>query len=154
MVCMNLLAMPMLKNDRACFLSPISSKPLRSLKVTFERARIGISIVGSFARCAAEITRSASPINLFSTIPFFVDFVFAIVVLFFLPCQLSLATCSNCICIVRQGSSPLGESWNRSGLADAFFTSHCLCGMLPSRFCEGLLLFDVYFVWKVTYGHN
>ena len=61
----------------ACFFFPISSRPLRSLNVTFDRARIGIAIVGSLACCAAAITRSARPINFFSTAPFLVSFVFA-----------------------------------------------------------------------------
>ena len=68
---MNFFAMPTLKNERACFLSPISIRPLRSLKDTFDRARIGIANVGSFDRSAAVMTMSARPINFFSTAPFF-----------------------------------------------------------------------------------
>src|SRR5215467_5635216 len=64
---MNFLAMPTLKNERACFLLPISIRPLRSLNDTFDRARIGIANVGSFDRSAAVTTTSAKPTSFFST---------------------------------------------------------------------------------------
>src|SRR6476620_8619052 len=64
---MNFLAMPTLKNERACFLWPISISPLRSLNETFDSARIGMAKVGSFDRSAAVTTMSAMPISFFST---------------------------------------------------------------------------------------
>src|SRR5204862_6916859 len=64
---MNFLAIPTLKNDRACLRLPISIRPLRSLKVTFESERTGIVSVGSLRRSAAWITTSATPISFFST---------------------------------------------------------------------------------------
>src|SRR5262249_48605082 len=64
---MNFLAMPTLKNERACFLLPISIRPLRSLNDTFDRARIGIARLGSFDRSAAVTTTSARPTSFFST---------------------------------------------------------------------------------------
>jgi len=64
---MNFLAIPTLKNDRACFRLPSSISPLRSLKLTFERERTGIARVGSRRRCAAVITMSATPTSFFST---------------------------------------------------------------------------------------
>src|SRR5438445_13365306 len=64
---MNFLAIPTLKNDRACFRLPISIKPLRSLNSTFDSARIGIAMVGSLRFSAAVITRSATPTSFFST---------------------------------------------------------------------------------------
>src|SRR2546426_11824155 len=63
---MNFLAIPTLKNDRACFRLPISIRPLRSLKVTFDSERIGIVSVGSLSRSAAWFTTSATPISLLS----------------------------------------------------------------------------------------
>ena len=64
---MNFLAMPTLKNERACLRLPISSTPLRSLKVTFDSDRMGMASVGSLLRWAAVITVSATPISFFST---------------------------------------------------------------------------------------
>src|SRR2546422_10973002 len=64
---MNFLAIPTLKNDRACFRLPISISPLRWLKVTFERERTGIARGGSLRRWAAAITTSATPRSFFST---------------------------------------------------------------------------------------
>jgi hypothetical protein len=64
---MNFFAMPTLKKARACFRGPISIMPLRSLKVTFARDRIGIEKVGSCRRCAAVTTMSARPTSFFST---------------------------------------------------------------------------------------
>ena len=64
---MNFLAMPTLKNERACLRLPISSSPLRSLKLTLDRARTGMAMVGSLRRWAAVITRSATPTSFFST---------------------------------------------------------------------------------------
>jgi len=66
-VCMNFLAMPTLKNERACFLWPISIRPFRSLNDTFDSARMGMANVGSLDRSAAEITMSAIPMSFFST---------------------------------------------------------------------------------------
>ncbi len=76
-VCMNFLAIPTLKNVRACFLLPISIIPLRSLKVTFERERMGIEIVGSFCRCAAVTTVSATLTSFLSTTLGFFSFFLA-----------------------------------------------------------------------------
>ncbi len=64
---MNFLAMPTLKNDRACFLSPIVINPLRGLNETFDRARMGMENVGSFERSAAVMTMSARLMSFFST---------------------------------------------------------------------------------------
>ncbi len=64
---MNFLAMPTLKNDRACFRFPISIRPRRWLKVTLDRDRTGIASVGSFRRWAAVITTSATLMSFFST---------------------------------------------------------------------------------------
>ena len=66
---MNFFAMPTLKNDRACFFSPISINPLRGLNETFDRARIGMAKVGSFARSAAVMTIGHSD-EFLSTAPF------------------------------------------------------------------------------------
>src|SRR5438552_11270859 len=71
---MNFLAIPTLKNDRACFRFPISIKPLRSLKFTFESERTGIAMVGSLRRAAASITRSATLTSFFSTAVGFLAF--------------------------------------------------------------------------------
>src|SRR2546425_3436249 len=64
---MNFLAIATLKNDRACFRLPISIRPLRSLKFTFDSERTGIAMVGSLRFSAAAITRSATPTSFFST---------------------------------------------------------------------------------------
>src|SRR2546422_176370 len=64
---MNFLAIATLKNDRACFRLPISIRPLRSLKFTFDSERTGIAMVGSLRFSAAVITRSATPTSFFST---------------------------------------------------------------------------------------
>src|SRR5262245_18533664 len=64
---MNFLAMPTLKNERACLRRPISRWPLRSLKLTLESDRTGIARVGSRRFWAALITTSATPISFFST---------------------------------------------------------------------------------------
>src|SRR5437868_10594116 len=64
---MNFLAIATLKNERACLRLPSSMRPLRSLKVTFDRARTGMANVGSRRRCAASTTTSAMPISFFST---------------------------------------------------------------------------------------
>src|SRR5712692_4563552 len=64
---MNFLAIPTLKNDRACIALPISIMPLCSLNVMFDRERTGIAIVGSLRRWAAVITTSATPTSFFST---------------------------------------------------------------------------------------
>src|SRR6185503_1582778 len=68
---MNFFAMPTLKNERACFRLPISIRPRFSSKVMLARLRTGIDRVGSWLRCAAPITTSATPIRFFSTAPFF-----------------------------------------------------------------------------------
>src|SRR5437899_12640010 len=65
---MNFLAIPTLKNDRACLRRPSSIRPLRSSNVTLESERTGIARVGSFRRCAASMTRSATPTSFFSTV--------------------------------------------------------------------------------------
>src|SRR2546428_10203992 len=65
---MNFLAIPTLKNDRACLRRPSSIRPLRSSNVTLESERTGIAGVGSFRRCAASMTRSATPTSFFSTV--------------------------------------------------------------------------------------
>ena len=85
---MNFLAIPTLKNERACFFSPISIKPSRGLKETFDRARMGMENVGSLERSAAVMTMSARPISFLSTTVVFLVLV-AIRVLF-----LSLAACA------------------------------------------------------------
>ena len=82
---MNFFAIPTLKNDRVCFFSPISISPLRGLNDTFDKARIGISNVGSLARCAAAMTTSAIPTSFFPTAPVF--FVFACAI----PCPMSFS---------------------------------------------------------------
>src|SRR5262249_61772905 len=64
---MNFLAIPTLKNERACFRFPISIRPRRWLKVTLDRDRTGIGGVGSFRRGAAVITTSATLMSFFST---------------------------------------------------------------------------------------
>src|SRR5262245_21572691 len=64
---MNFLAIPTLKKDRSCFFFPISMRPLRSLKDTFDNARIGMENVGSLERSAAAITMSARPTSFLST---------------------------------------------------------------------------------------
>src|SRR4029079_4544892 len=64
---MNFLAMPTLKNERACFLRPISISLFRSLNDKFDSARMGMANVGSLDRSAAEITMSAMPMSFFST---------------------------------------------------------------------------------------
>src|SRR5262249_44519330 len=64
---MNFLAIPTLKKDRSCFFFPISMRPLRSVKDTFDNARIGMENVGSLERSAAAITMSARPTSFLST---------------------------------------------------------------------------------------
>src|SRR5437588_277662 len=71
---MNFLAIPTLKNDRACFPLPISIMPLCSLNVTFDRERTGMARVGSLRRSAAVITVSATPTSFFSTALFVFPF--------------------------------------------------------------------------------
>src|SRR5438552_2267704 len=80
---MNFLAIPTLKNERACFRLPISIIPLRGLNDTFESARIGIANVGSFERWAAATTTSAMPTSLVSTLVLALRFAFTISHLFF-----------------------------------------------------------------------
>src|SRR5262245_37135118 len=75
---MNFLAMPTLKNVRACFLRPISMMPRFSLKLTLARLRTGIESAGSLLRCAAVITTSATPTSFFSTTPLLFGFFCAI----------------------------------------------------------------------------
>ncbi len=70
-VCMNFLAIPTLKNERACLRLPSSIRPLRSSNVTLDRERTGIANVGSRRRCAASMTTSATPTSFFSTVPIF-----------------------------------------------------------------------------------
>ncbi len=70
-VCMNFLAMPTLKNVRACLRLPISMMPRFSLKLTLARLRTGIDSAGSRLRSAAVITMSATPTSFFSTGPIF-----------------------------------------------------------------------------------
>src|SRR6058998_3996774 len=65
---MNFLAMPTLKNDRACLRRPSSIRPFFSSNVTFESERTGIANVGSRRRCAASMTMSATPMSFFSTV--------------------------------------------------------------------------------------
>src|SRR5262245_5282422 len=71
---MNFLAIPTLKNVRACFLRPISMMPRFSLTLTLARLRTGIESAGSWLRCAAVITTSATPTSFFSTAPLFFCF--------------------------------------------------------------------------------
>src|SRR4030095_8923406 len=71
---MNFLAIPTLKNVRACFLRPISMMPRFSLKLTLARLRTGIESAGSLLRCAAVMTTSATPTRFFSTAPLFFSF--------------------------------------------------------------------------------
>src|SRR5262245_36395786 len=66
---MNFLAMPTLKNARACLRLPISMMPRFSLKLTLARLRTGMERVGSLLRSAAPITTSATPTSFFSTAP-------------------------------------------------------------------------------------
>src|ERR1044071_1115015 len=81
---MNFFAMPTLKNERACLRLPISIRPRFSSKVMLARLRTGIDKVGSWLRCAAPITTSATPISFFSTAPFLFVFFLAI----FFSCSL------------------------------------------------------------------
>src|SRR6266550_6467520 len=116
---MNFLAIPTLKNVRACFLRPISMRPRFSSKVTLAKLRTGIERVGSLLRCAAVITRSAMPTSFFSTAPLLFGFFCAM----FLSCLLALSF---------------------AGLG--FFKSQChllctfgLCAALLGNFCRFVL---------------
>src|SRR5215813_1267857 len=71
---MNFLAMPTLKNVRACLRLPISMMPRFSLKLMLARLRTGMVSVGSLLRSAAVITVSATPTSFFSTTALFVPF--------------------------------------------------------------------------------
>src|SRR5688572_9481143 len=64
---MNFFAMFTLKNERACLRLPISIRPLRSLKFTFDSERTGMARVGSLRFSAALITMSATLTSFFST---------------------------------------------------------------------------------------
>src|SRR5690349_23463127 len=66
---MNFLAMPTLKNVRACLRRPSSMMPRLALKLTLASLRIGIARVGSWLFSAATITVSATPTSFFSTGP-------------------------------------------------------------------------------------
>src|SRR5574341_1476262 len=79
---MNFLAIPTLKNVRACLRLPISMMPRFSSKVTLARLRTGIASVGSLLRSAAVITASATPTSFFSTAPLLLAFFRAM----FFPC--------------------------------------------------------------------
>src|SRR3970040_758751 len=99
---MNFLAMPTLKNVRACFLRPISMMPRFSLNVTLARLRTGIDSAGPLLRSAAAITMSATPMSFFSTAPLFFGFFRAMFFpyLFFLHARLGLfKTQSHLLCV-------------------------------------------------------
>src|SRR6266849_6929842 len=68
---MNFLAIPTLKNVRACLRLPSSMMPRLALKFTLARLRTGIDSVGSLLRSAAVITASATLTSFFSTAPVF-----------------------------------------------------------------------------------
>src|SRR6266404_4675067 len=71
---MNFLAIPTLKNVRACLRLPSSMMPRFSLKLTLARLRTGIARVGSLLFSAAVITRSATLMSFFSTAPVLLAF--------------------------------------------------------------------------------
>src|SRR5216683_4661885 len=71
---MNFLAIPTLKNVRACLRLPSSMMPRFSLKLTLARLRTGIARVGSLLFSAAVITRSATLMSFFSTGPVLLAF--------------------------------------------------------------------------------
>ena len=66
---MNFLAIPTLKNERACLRLPSSMMPRFSLKLMLARLRTGIASVGSRLRSAAATTASATLMSFFSTAP-------------------------------------------------------------------------------------
>ena len=105
---MNFLAMPTLKNVRACFLRPISMMPRFSLKFTLARLRTGIERVGSWLRCAAVMTRSAMPMSFFSTAPLLFGFFCAMFFpVFWLRLSLDLAFSNpKVICFVLSACAP------------------------------------------------
>src|SRR5712672_3231133 len=74
---MNFLAIPTLKNVRACLRLPSSMMPRFSLKLTLARLRTGIARVGSLLFSAAVITRSATLMSFFSTTPVLLAFALA-----------------------------------------------------------------------------
>src|SRR6202158_257167 len=74
---MNFLAIPTLKNVRACLRLPSSMIPRFSLKLTLARLRTGIARVGSLLFSAAVITRSATLMSFFSTTPVLLAFALA-----------------------------------------------------------------------------
>src|SRR5260370_10363807 len=74
---MNFLAIPTLKNVRACLRLPSSMMPRFSLKLTLARLRTGIARVGSLLFSAAVITRSATLMSFFSTGPVLLAFALA-----------------------------------------------------------------------------
>src|SRR5260370_10862988 len=74
---MTFLAIPTLKNVRACLRLPSSMMPRFSLKLTLARLRTGIARVGSLLFSAAVITRSATLMSFFSTGPVLLAFALA-----------------------------------------------------------------------------
>src|SRR5437879_4793143 len=118
---MNFLAIPTLKNDRACFPLPISIMPLCSLNVTFDRERTGMARVGSLRCWAAVITVSATPTSFFST----ALFVFPFFRVMMLPISSSASRVSW---VPRQDCS-------RASCVEALaWHAPCLCVCAPARF--------------------